>query len=175
MSREGEAAQELAVLLRATVDRLTAAGARDEALGAVKEPRGFGPFKSSPAIAPIGRAWRLGSLLLGADASLFSVGRITRATDTGRPQGLSLGVEQRRAERIAAMRGHFADGEVVNFDYEPVDTGAAALADGRGTLLLGADGTVRLRWNSAGDTRALAAYLDEQVALLLDGVWPADD
>lgn len=161
------AAAELATLLSSTVERLTASGARDEALGEVRLPRGFGPFKTSVQIAPIGRAWRLGILLLTSDAALYRVGRITRATETGRPQSLSMSVEQRRAERVAATRGHFAEGEVVNFEYEAIALDPESLARGDGSLSI--DGSrIVLAWNSPGDRRDLAAYLDEMFALLFE-------
>jgi hypothetical protein len=161
------AAADLERLLRLTVERLEASGARDEALGEVRLPRGFGPFKTSVQIAPVGRAWRLGILLVTSDARLFRVGRITRATETGRPQSLSLSVEQRRAERVAATKGHFAEGEVVNFEYEAIALDPESLARGDGSLSI--DGSrVVLAWNSPGDRRDLAAYLDEMFVLLFD-------
>jgi len=161
------AAARLDALLQAAVARLSAAGARTEALGAVREPRGLGPFKSAAAIVPVGEAWRLGVLLVGTDGGLAAVGRITRATETGRPQNLSAGVEQRRAERVAATRGRFTAGTVVNFEFAEVSRDPAdwTLAD---PLELDGDRIV-VRWGAfRSESRELAAYLDDRIALLLD-------
>lgn len=157
----------LAALLRATVDRLEAAGARDEALAVVKAPRGLGPFKTSAAMQPVGRAFRLGVILLDHDARLYRVGKITRATDTGRPQNLSLSVEQRRADRQAASRGHFTPGDVVNYEQAEIPQDDASLTPSGDPLSF--DGTrLLVRWGiGPGERRPLDAYLRDRADLLI--------
>lgn len=162
-----DASEAVRAVLADTVAELRSVGAKDEALGEVRVPRGIGPFKKSPSIVPVGRAWRLGVLLLAADGALFRAGRVTRATDTGRPQGLSQNVEQRRAERQAASRGRFATGEVVNFEFEVVPTDPEALAT-VGTVLSVDGARVMVRWNASGDRRELSEYLRDHLMLLRD-------
>jgi hypothetical protein len=166
MDDPGVAAAALRELLATTVRELVASNARDEALAVVKEPRGFGPIKTSVRMAPVGRAFRLGVLLLTRDASLFATGKITRAIEPGRPQALSLSVEQRRADRMAASRGHFALGEVVNYEYTPIALDPESLARGSGPLSL--EGTdVYVRWGPAlAERRLLPAYLVDRAEML---------
>ena len=156
----------LAALLRATVDRLDTAGARDEALAVVKEPRGFGPFRTQAVMQPVGRAWRLGVILLDREARLYRVGKITRSTDTGRPQNLSTSVERRRADRMAASRGRFAEGDVVNFDHSEIAQDHAHLTADSDPLSFDA-GRLMLRWGAGpGERRPLDAYLRDRADLL---------
>lgn len=160
------AAESLRELLAATVLRLDASGATDESLAIVKLPRGIGPLKTSLRMEPVGRAWRLGVLLLSRDGSLFETGKITRSVEPGRPQSLSQSVEQRRADRMAASRGHFRVGEVVNYEFEPIAVDAESLRLGSGPLsLVGAD--VFVRWGPASTARRpIAAYLDDRIEVL---------
>lgn len=132
----------------------------------VREPRGFGPLKTSLRMAPVGRAWRLGVLLLTREGGLYATGKITRAVEPGRPQALSLSVEQRRTDRLAASRGHFALGEVVNYEYVEVALDAPSLAQGSGPLSL--DGVeVMVRWGrNPSERRPLAPYLADRVEML---------
>lgn len=168
--RESEAAASaLRDLLRETVERLRADGAPQETLAVVKNPRGFGPFKTAVSMAPVGHAWRLGVLLLEADGTLHSTGKITRAVVPTRPQGLSRSVEQRRADRLAASRGRFAEGEVVDYAFGEVAQDARSLRLGSGLLSLEGE-TVLVRWGPAAhEVRPLAAYLADRAALLVEG------
>ncbi|BDZ50337.1 hypothetical protein GCM10025867_25780 [Frondihabitans sucicola] len=154
--------------LRATIDRLDRAEARDEALAVVKEPRGFGPFKTQTSMQPVGRAWRLGVILLDRGARLYSVGKITRATATGWPQNLSLSVEQRRADRQAASRGDFVEGDVVNYGYTEIAHDPAELGEGSDPLSFDGE-RLLLRWGPGpGERRPLETYLADRAQLLED-------
>ncbi|MCU1529638.1 MAG: hypothetical protein JWP75_3401 [Frondihabitans sp.] len=145
---------------------LSASNARDEALAVVKEPHGIGPLRTSLRMAPVGRAWRLGVLLLTRDGTLYATGKITRAIEPGRPQALSLSVEQRRTDRMAASRGRFALGEVVNYEYTPIAQDPESLARGSGPLTL-EGASVFVRWGSAlGERRPLPAYLADRAEML---------
>lgn len=144
--------------LRELAHSLAARGARDEAIGVWRERRAFG-IARPPIIEPVGRAWRLGSLLLDADGGLHAVGRVTRALE---PRDFNsdktVAGEARREEQRAAARGSFARGETVNFDSRPLDPDAPelplALVDGELTVL---DGSIRM---------PLERYLRDRAELL---------
>jgi hypothetical protein len=146
------------------------AGVADEAV-AEFEPstRRFGiPRKAR--LRPVGRAWRLGVLLLAADGGVRATGSVTRAVAPGHPGHMAVSTEERREVRAAAYQGPFPPGSTVNYDAPVLALTAEALRDAPGPLLL-RDGRVVVRWSlSAGDDAALDldAYLAERVALLLD-------
>ena len=161
---------EAVTTLRGLVERaaadLAARDARTEALARHRPSRRIVVVKTAESLEPVGRAWRLGVLLLGTDGHVFETGRITRAITPTRSQHLSAQVEQRKAERRAAVRGHFAEGEVVNYGYEAIDLGAEALQAGDQRLLV-RDGRALVRWGTAvGEVRDLAAYLADRAELL---------
>jgi hypothetical protein len=159
------AAADLAELLRATVAELQARAAPDEALAEVRAKRSFGPIKRQPAMVPVGRAWRLGVLLLSADGSLRRTGSITRAVEPTRSQGLDSGVEARKEARRQAVKA-FAEGDAVDYDWEPIALDAESLARGSGPLSLHGR-ELRVQWGPAAhETRALAAYLADRIEVL---------
>ncbi|WP_309617252.1 hypothetical protein [Salinibacterium sp.] len=161
------AAAELAELLRRTVAELDARGAHDEALGAVKPGRGFGPISTATKMVRAGRAWRLGVLLIDRNAELYETGSVTRAIVPLRAvTNRSAEAEARRDDRRAAARGNFPDGEVVNFDYSPIDTSAAALDEGSGILSL-QEGAVMVRWHATDPARRLDSYIADRLSLLV--------
>jgi hypothetical protein len=131
------------------------AGARDEALATLKAPRRFVP--SQPTLMPIGRAWRLGELLLDADANLYAVGHVTRAIE---PKDFNadktVAGEQRREEQRAAARGPFERGEVVNYGFErlSLDDPAHPLVSIDGNVVVG--------------TTPLEKYLTDRATLLIE-------
>ena len=139
---------DLAELLQRTVRELQDAGIPDEALGILKNRR-----LSAPKFTPAGRAWRLGVLLLDHDARLYRIGAITRAVEP--PRGVankSAEAEERRELRRAAVRGKFAEGEVVNYGYEPFEPPVV-------------DGVPMVPWNASGALRPLEDYLAERISL----------
>lgn len=152
------------------VDRLAGAGARDEALAEYVPERRVLGVPRKPVLKSLGRVWRLGVFLLGADGSLYETGLTTRALEPGRPAYQSASAEQRREYRAAASRGRFPHGETVNFDALPVVLDVDALRASTGRLFLDGD-RARVRWNAtAGDADAveLAAYLADRVELLAE-------
>ncbi|HXH36604.1 MAG TPA: hypothetical protein VNJ54_19670 [Plantibacter sp.] len=155
------------VLLHLAAARLEAAAVPDEALAEVYTPRGLPLVKRAPALRPIGRAWRLGVVLLSADGRLFTAAESTRAIEPKWFNHRSTEVEHRRLAQQAAHRGPFAEGEVVNFEVVELAVDDASLRDGSGPLSL-VDDTVMLRWagHDLGLTR-LDAYLDDRVSLLI--------
>ncbi len=159
------AAADLVELLRATVAELRARRAPDEALAEVRAKRSFGPIKRQPAMVPVGRAWRLGVLLLSADGSLRRTGSITRAVEPTRSQGLDSGVEARKEARRQAVRA-FEEGDAVDYDWEPIALDAASLARGSGPLSLRGR-EIRVQWGPAAhETRSLDAFLADRIEVL---------
>ncbi|WP_258375226.1 hypothetical protein [Curtobacterium sp. MCSS17_008] len=158
-------------LLDAATTRLRTAGVRDEALGEYVEPRAVLGIRREPTIRSLGRVWRVGALLLGSSPETagraWATGRITRVTDPGRQQFVSVSAEVRRAYRAAAAKGHFDRGDTVNH-------GAVAIP--LDDSLVGADGVLAVvddepvvRWSpAAGAAVPLDDYLRDRVALLVD-------
>ena len=149
-------AGELAALLRRTVEELERRGTPDEALAT----EGKTMLGRKPKLVPTGRAWRLGVLLLDRDARLYATGDVTRAIEPLRAvTNRSQQAEARREDRRAAVRGHFPEGEVVNFGHTPIDLETAP-----GPLSI-VDGIVMVRWSAGPDVRPLAGYLSERLEL----------
>jgi hypothetical protein len=113
------------------VEQLLAAGIPDEALGVWRpEKRVFG-VPRPPVIDPVGRAWRLGALLIDRDGRLFATGKLTRAiVPKDFNADKSLAGEAHREIQRAAARGAFRPGESVNYEWRPLTTDEAqALVD----------------------------------------------
>jgi hypothetical protein len=166
-------ARNLQRLLAATVDQLAATASRQEAIGYLKTSKGLGLLRRPPVMVPLNRAWRLGRLLLDDDGNLFLAGKLTRAVEPGRPTNLSSSVEQRRADRLAASRGHFSPGEVINYEVTPIAVDATSLENGEGPLSLDGE-NVLVRWEKTGGQEAnsrLDAYIAERMSLLTLGPW----
>jgi hypothetical protein len=161
-------AAEVPDLLAATIARLRTAGVHDESLAVLKHSRGVLGLGASDSLMPVGRAWRLGVLLLGKDGSLYATGEVTRAVQPGRAAvNRSAAGEQRRAIRAMAARSNFPRGEVVNFDWEPIALDAANLAAGSGLLSM-RDGEIRVRIDPSDiGVVPLERYLDDRVNILL--------
>lgn len=169
-ARAGAAVDEAAV--RAAIARaareLAASGRPDEALAEyVPAHRMFGFIPRQSTMKPIGRVWRLGVLLIARDGSLHLAGQTTRAVAPGWANNQSRSAEERREYRAAAHRGPFRDGEVVNFDAEPVALDAESIQR-RTTRLHLDDGELLVRWGGPGSTGIrFADYLCEQLDLVL--------
>lgn len=121
-------------------------------------------------LRPVGRAWRLGVLLLSADGTVRATGAVTRAVPPGHPGHMAASTEERRRIRDAAYRGPFPEGSTVLYDAPEIPLTPEALTGATGPLFL-RDGRVLVRWSvSASDdaARELGPYLDERVGLLLD-------
>lgn len=83
--------------------------------------------------------------------------------------------EQRRADRMAASQGPFAHGDVVNFDYTPIELETSALRSGGQAVFLTADDTdaqPMVRWDVHSGEPSVApleSYLADRLALILGG------
>ncbi len=160
---------EIRYLANRAAAELSAAGARDEALATFQPSRRVMLIKRAPVMVPMGRVWRLGVILLDADARLYATGLTTRVLEPGRPGFQSLSAETRRMYRGAAFRGPFERGETVNFDARPIPVQGDELRGSSGPLFIRGSRAL-VRWNtSAGDDAAvgLEAYLAERVGLLI--------
>jgi len=119
---------ELANLLRASVAALDAAGVTDEALAEIKPARKLGPLTVPMKFVAVGRAWRLGEILLDRDARLYSTGSVTRAiTPKDFAANKSPAEETRRELQRAAVRSRFRQGDTVNFGFTPLAVGDGPL------------------------------------------------
>lgn len=155
---------DLSALLARTVGDLERIGADDEALAVLREGRGIGRLRGKPYLTPIGRAWRLGVLLLDRTGGLYETGEVTRAIE---PQiavtNRSAEAERKRDYRRAAARGPFPEGETINHGFTPIDLSDAALGEGSGPLSV--DGDVVLVRLASGSRIPLKRYLADRVSL----------
>jgi hypothetical protein len=160
-------AEELPARISALVAELVSAGAADETLGIFVPSRGIGPLSTSEKFKAVGRAWRLGVLLVDSAGQLYATGELTRAIEPGRAAvNRSAEGERRRALRMAASRSGFPTGEVVNFGYLAVDPSADALERGSGPLGI-EDGVVVVRVDPGSSVATdLERYLAERFTLL---------
>lgn len=121
---------------------------------------------------PLAEVWRLGSLLLGTDHSLWAAGPSTRAAERGRVGYQSLSREERRDVAAAALRGGYALGQTVNFDAVPIQLNEASLQELDPALPLGfSNRELRVRWRVGAPldgAPTLANYFKERAALLIE-------
>jgi hypothetical protein len=156
-------------LVRRAVESLEAQNVHDEALGVMREPRGFSVFKTAPMIVPAGRAWRLGVLLVDREGGVYETGDVTRAIEPLRAvTNRSAEAEARRDDRRAAARGKFPEGEVVNHRYAPLALDDQSLIAGSGPLEV-RDGIVVVHWDRSSPGRGVShldRYLADRVSVL---------
>lgn len=157
-------AQHLRAVLARTVASLVDHGIHDESVAELKPARRIALFTKPPVMAPLGRAWRLGVLLLDREGSLSATGSITRVAEAGHPTGLSESVERRREARLAATRGRFPPGEVVNYDVREIPLDAETLRAGT-DLVIVVDGVLRVRLPTGG-SMPLDAYLADRMSVM---------
>ncbi|MEO9014247.1 MAG: glutaminase [Terrimesophilobacter sp.] len=156
-------------LLVRTVEALDRLGIADEALGVMRPAHRILGLLRPAVIVPAGRAWRLGVLLIDRDGALYSTGMVTRAITPKRGvANHSLAADARRDLQRAAVRGAFAQGEVVNFGYSAIPLDTQGPREGAGPLSM--DGTtVIVRWDTTDAGRGsapLETYLAERLSLL---------
>lgn len=143
-------------------ERLDAAGVPDEQLAELDPPRRIGPVTRRARFRGVGRAWRLGAVLVGRDGSMWATGAVTRAVEP-RPFGSDktlAGNERRELQHLAARA--FRTGDTVNHGHRELTIGAA---DDTVTVV-DRDGRLILRLPNADVD--LAEYLDDRVQLAVD-------
>ncbi len=109
------------------IDALIAAQVPDEALGVWRPEKKIFGVPRPPAMDPVGRAWRLGALLIDRDGTFYATGKVTRAVvpkDFNSDKTVA-GDERREIQRAAA-RGSFRTGESVNYEWRRVSPEEAA-------------------------------------------------
>ncbi|MBT2474393.1 glutaminase [Microbacterium sp. ISL-103] len=144
-------------LLTEAVQALT--GLPKEGLGEDRDSRWRGR-----RIVRVGEAWHLGVLLL-TETHALATAEVLRAADPGR-RGYTAESARERAERRAlALRGGFAEGDVVHIGWSVIDVDAVD-AGGASGPLASVDGVPSVRWSTAGGWMPLEAYLRERVELL---------
>lgn len=156
-------------LLSRTVRDLKAGGIRDEAMANLKPARRRFGLTTRAVMVPVGRAWRLGVLLLDREGHLYATGGVTRAIEPKRGvANRSHDAELRRADQRAAVRGNFAEGEVVNFRFAPVALDGDSLRAASGPLFVNGDNLmVRLDAGIGGrGASRLDDYLADRVRLM---------
>jgi hypothetical protein len=157
-------------MLERTIDRLETMGVGDEAIATLRPARRIGFIPRPAALDSVGRAWRLGVLLLDRAGRLYAIGGITRAVElTHETVYMNAEALHRRALRVAATRGGFALGDVVNFDVTEIALDAPSLRAETGPLSLRGD-IVLVRWVAGEGDQGLASldsYLTERVNILI--------
>lgn len=159
--------QALAAAGSATAAELGRHSARDEALAEyVPERRTLG-IPRAARMTPLGRAWRLGALLVTADGRLLATGRVVRAERPARRSTPAAAIAEQRAYAAAAVKGGFAEGETVNFGAVPVDPAELVRAGASGPLVV-VDDELFVRWSPSlpDSLTPLDRYLADRVDLL---------
>ena len=152
---ERPAIVEAQAAVEAAVARLTASGARTEVLAEWRAGRRLGPIRRPDVIAPLGRVWRLGTLLLEPDGTLRRTGEVVHVQPLRFDNHQSNRAAERRELRVAIDKAGIASGETVNVGATPV-----ALGD-----------VLEISWNGSADPGALVplpAYLRDRVELLVE-------
>ena len=138
--------------------RIALAGAPREGLGEERTSRWRGR-----RIVPVGAAWHLGVLLL-TETHVLATAEVLRAADPGRRGYTAESARARAARREEALRGGFAEGEVVHVGWSVIDVAAVEAGGSSGPLAM-VDAVVSVHWSTAGGYMPLAAYLKERVEL----------
>lgn len=156
-----------------TAAALSSAGIPTEALAEFVPAGTRLRFFPRPAIMrPIGEVWRVGTLLLGTEGTLWAGGPATRAAERGRVGYQSVSREERRDIAAAALRGGYPIGAPVNFDARPLPLDEASVRALPPDAPIGfADGRIRVRWRAGAPfegAQTLDRYLRERAGLLID-------
>ena len=175
-------------IVRAAVDsaeQLRSAGVQTEAIAEYVAPRRVMLVHRPATMQPLGEVWRLGVLLLNAEAGLslqgaggtsagdsllYVAGKATRSAKRLHPGNQSISREERRDIAAAALKGGYPEGRPVNYDVQPIELDDDALRSLDASHPLGVVGDeVRVRWRAGASldgAPTLAAYLAERVDLL---------
>ena len=109
------------------VDSLIAAQLPDEALGVWRPEKKIFGVPRPPTMDPVGRAWRLGALLIDRGGSLYATGKVTRAiVPKDFNSDKTVAGDERRDIQRAAARGAFRAGESVNYEWRRLSPEEAA-------------------------------------------------
>ncbi len=151
-------------LLAGAVARLAAAGARDELLVEVVQPRWLG-VKLAARLDTVERVWRLGVLLLGRSGALYATGTTLRVSEPRHPNAQSRLAEDRRELRALALKSGISGGETINLDAVEIHLDAV---DAQSRPIARQGGDLVVAWAPGSELTPLGPYLDERIALLVD-------
>jgi hypothetical protein len=152
-------------LLADAVARLEAAGARDELLVDIVQPRWLG-VKLPTKLQTVERVWRLGVLLLGHSGNLYATGTTLRVSEPRHPNAQSRLAEDRRELRAIALKSGISGGDTINLDA--IDIPIDSVGPDSRPVARTPQGLV-VPWSPASDALApLDTYLAERVGLLVD-------
>lgn len=151
-------------LLVAAVERLDAAGARDEVLVELTQPRWLG-VKLAARLDTVERVWRLGVLLLGHSGNLYATGTTLRVSEPRHPNAQSRLAEDRRELRALALKSGISGGETINLDAVDIHLDAV---DAQSRPVARTDAGLVVAWAPGSELTPLAPYLDERIGLLVE-------
>lgn len=161
--------ERIRTLVEACRDTLVSAGIKTEAVGEYEGPKRRFLIKRPARIVSVTRAWRLGVLLIDESGELRVAGSTLRAHEPPPILGYaSLSARQRDELRHAAIRGGFAEGEIVHYGTHVIDGNFGRGDSGPISLL---DGVPVVKWHPNATLNSaipLEQYLHERVKLLTD-------
>src|SRR5699024_9457886 len=99
------------------------------------------------------------------DDQVLATAEILRAADPGRRGYTAESARERATRRQMALRGGFAEGEVVHVGWLVIDVNVVA-AGGSSGPLASVDDVPHVRWSSSGAYMPLDAYLRERIQLM---------
>lgn len=174
LSFVSELVETVSEAVREAEAKLRDSGVAPEALAAFVPERRKLLIRRKPTMQPLGHVWRLGTLMIGADAgsppALYVVGKATRSAARLHPGNQSVSREERRDVAAAALHGGYAEGTPVNYDAVQIALDEATLTSLAPELPLGlVDGEIRVRWRAGAPldgAQTLRAYLRERSELL---------
>lgn len=160
--------ERIRVLAQECRDTLVGAGIATEAVGEYETPRRRFLITRPERIVLVTRAWRLGVLMIDEAGNLRAAGATLRAHEPPRILGYASESARHRDElRHAAIRGGFAEGEIVHYDTNVIDSKALHTETSPISLRQGVP-VVRWHVNSTLTSAIpLDRYLKERVDLLL--------
>lgn len=144
------------------VERLRDGAVPDEVVAERVVPRPILGVARPARLRELGRAWRLGVLLLGRDGGLRAVGTTFRSGEPAHSATRSRLAEERLELQRAARRGRIRDAQTVNVDAPLLDLSAPPAAP-----LMLRERELFVLWARGADPAPFARYLDEQLELRL--------
>ncbi|WP_235829311.1 hypothetical protein [Gulosibacter macacae] len=161
-------AEQLRAAAAEAAQQLRAAAIEPDAVAEYEPPRRRFIGTRAARMREIGRAWKLGALLVTDEGELLIAGETLRAHEPPPILGYtSESARERDALRHSAIRGGFTEGTTVHWATQPIDLDAL---DADSTPLAVRDGALVVRWSPRAPLSSampLQAYLAERVELAI--------